>query len=852
MSDSHSNFAYSTVATAPSPAMSGTSLVVGTGDGAKFPTVPFNATITPANATPATMATASEIVRVTAIVTDTLTIVRATEGPNAARTVIIGDQIAATVTKKTITDVEIASSIGSLTILGHSYVAGTNYGNTGTDYMEEVGMLAVLCGLLDVSNENLIHHATAGSLLTSPTSSLNAVFGGWAGALQFLNPNNATMLTSNSAVLPAVPRSNPGLGLIVHGVNDLSANFLEWDYNLGASNGRNAWKHAMRTVISRMRAGALWCSKSPAGTVTWDAIFTFTGTWTDTIGVNNTSAAVKKTSTNTDSMKVTLPADIIPGTYAFCFKAQQNGYTTSSAILVGAASMTVAANTEFPQAGTFVANIGAEGANTREEVLVTAGAGTNTWTITRGRNGTSASAHGAGAVVTVATDTGLVTWSTNGSNATITGTTPLGGQGYFGQQVTVVKRFVLTAADAGKTITATVSGIVASDTSFQVQFDSFWMESPDPTPVVVMNCPRYAWGTSIIFANIATMNTDTAGIIAEFDGAVALADVDTYIFNRGGFSNGAVGTTSPIAFTANDKPTFDGLMNASPFKPFRMTINGVEDIWVTAVASSGGSNYNLTCTRGYNGTTPSNQGGVTPLQMSWAEFFANDNIHPNAYGHPWFAQQIYNAIQTLTVSPTQLARAAGNWTQNAKANVLDTADTCYLYPNVNALPTAVAIALQRVTYVPVYIPKDCTIVEIGCVVTASAASSVIALGIYDADTSGQRPGAKLYDCGTIAGTSTGLRTITGLACRHRGGYVWLAYLATTAAPTVRCVPEAGLGYPFIPQATPNVTYSQSIGYGQAGLSTLPVSATPVEASGTASTTNTAAMVHVRVRNTQFQ
>lgn len=101
--DKHNNFAYSVIATAPSPATSGLSLVVSAGDGTKFPTTPFNATIWPVNTQP-TKANA-EIVRVTAISTDTFTIVR-TQESTTARTVIVGDQIAAGITVKTITDIE--------------------------------------------------------------------------------------------------------------------------------------------------------------------------------------------------------------------------------------------------------------------------------------------------------------------------------------------------------------------------------------------------------------------------------------------------------------------------------------------------------------------------------------------------------------------------------------------------------------------------------------------------------------------------------------------------------------------------------------------------------------------------
>jgi hypothetical protein len=103
LADAHKNFATSLVATAPSPASSGASLVVTAADGAKFPAVPFNATIWPASSQPTTAN--AEIVRVTNISTDTLTITRAQES-SSARTVVIGDQIAATITAKTLTDVE--------------------------------------------------------------------------------------------------------------------------------------------------------------------------------------------------------------------------------------------------------------------------------------------------------------------------------------------------------------------------------------------------------------------------------------------------------------------------------------------------------------------------------------------------------------------------------------------------------------------------------------------------------------------------------------------------------------------------------------------------------------------------
>jgi hypothetical protein len=128
--DAHTNFAYSTVATAPSPAISGTTLTVASGAGAKFPAAPFNCTVWPVGAQPiytTVDTTTAEIIRVTSKGSgDNWTISRNQEDGNTTnRTIIIGDQIAATITKKTLTDAE--------TKLGVS-TGGNTGGSTGVLY----------------------------------------------------------------------------------------------------------------------------------------------------------------------------------------------------------------------------------------------------------------------------------------------------------------------------------------------------------------------------------------------------------------------------------------------------------------------------------------------------------------------------------------------------------------------------------------------------------------------------------------------------------------------------------------------------------------------------------------------
>jgi hypothetical protein len=101
VADGRKNLAFTTVVTPPSPGASGTSVVVA--DGTVLPATPFNATVwasgtipTPSNA---------EIVRVTLNSGGTLTITRTMES-TTARNIQVGDYFAATVTLKTLTDIE--------------------------------------------------------------------------------------------------------------------------------------------------------------------------------------------------------------------------------------------------------------------------------------------------------------------------------------------------------------------------------------------------------------------------------------------------------------------------------------------------------------------------------------------------------------------------------------------------------------------------------------------------------------------------------------------------------------------------------------------------------------------------
>jgi hypothetical protein len=111
MADAHKNFAYSTVTgtvtnNGLNPGTAGTSITVA--DASLFPTPPFNATIWPTGSQPtysSNTTLSAEIIRVNSVATNTFSVTRQTETPGS-RNCLSGDQIAASITAKTLTDIE--------------------------------------------------------------------------------------------------------------------------------------------------------------------------------------------------------------------------------------------------------------------------------------------------------------------------------------------------------------------------------------------------------------------------------------------------------------------------------------------------------------------------------------------------------------------------------------------------------------------------------------------------------------------------------------------------------------------------------------------------------------------------
>jgi hypothetical protein len=223
MYDAHSNLAYSTVAIAPSPATSGTSLTVAAGQGALFPTVPFNCTLYPPNSNP--LASNAEIVRVTNVTGDVFTIVRAQEG-TSARTVQTGWQIANTATKLVFTDIE------------NSIIQFISAGTTKASASQVV-----------FSNSNGVSFGASGQTITAsiPAASqstqpvaASASNGSFAfSTLGFSNANGVTFGTSAGSIVTASVAAGVAAGSLSAGTASMALGQAVFSNSNGISFGLN-------------------------------------------------------------------------------------------------------------------------------------------------------------------------------------------------------------------------------------------------------------------------------------------------------------------------------------------------------------------------------------------------------------------------------------------------------------------------------------------------------------------------------------------------------------------------------------------------------------------------------------
>jgi hypothetical protein len=701
------------------------------------------------------------------------------------------------------------AQINSLTIIGHSWTAG---GNTtlNVPQFNMQNMIPRLMGLLNVNNENVTHLGTGASYLTKTVAAFGGRNTGWGGVWQFVIPYSNQNVNDQSTGSITLPNPQPSSFVMVHGVNDIS--IMGYDTSTVNMNQiRTAYKNAVRSVISRARAGTLYSSyyaSGSAASVTWDSTITQSGFTSTAQTTSNTGVAVYRSSTNASTVTFTIPSNFTGGTIAMCFLGNKQAWTNINTNMNNTDVSTVVALTAFANTpyqnfanGDVVAWYSG-GVDSGERGLITAGGGTNSVTITRGFNGTAKTTHAINDEMTTASSIS-VNFSTNGSNSTITGNLPLGTIGVPGQtnaygqeRVPVVKRFVCTAADAGKTITATVSA-VASDTA-TVDFDSAWIEAFDPQPFVLANLPRYAYGAQqyVTEAQMTTWNSDVASVVAEFDASVQIADIDTVIHDRGGTLNTSITATQGTFGDAN--PTFTiTAVNPTVFATLpqnsTLAIEG-ERLKAGTITNNNNGTFTLSnCTRGTDGTTAGTHASAKII--SDGSFFTSDCLHLNAYGMNVAAKYLWYGFQSYQQqSPYSLSTGNGNSSDDRQRPQLGLAQNSYLAPAVTNLANTL-IAFNTQTFMPIYIPQTCIIVQAGVIVTATGVTaSTCRFGLYDLDAGRRGTFNLIHDFGTVSTVGTGFIAVNTYKMVKPGWYyVSSCEQGSGTASTKRCATGTAAG-----------------------------------------------------------
>lgn len=212
------DFATSLIATAPSPATSGTSLVLAAGMGARMPAVPFNAVVHPDGQLP-TIDNAEQVL-VTARTTDTLTITRA-QGLTTAKSIAAGWRLSNSIFAQ---DILNASSVtdelmtGTVNGTNKVFTTGSNFTNI---QVYKNGVAMHLTDDFTITGANQITFVTAPATGTKLTASYilgsQTMINGSSSLLQDETPTGAVN-GSNTAFTTARPYIANTLEVFINGV----------------------------------------------------------------------------------------------------------------------------------------------------------------------------------------------------------------------------------------------------------------------------------------------------------------------------------------------------------------------------------------------------------------------------------------------------------------------------------------------------------------------------------------------------------------------------------------------------------------------------------------------------------
>lgn len=413
-----------------------------------------------------------------------------------------------------------------------------------------------------------------------------------------------------------------------------------------------------------------------------------------------------------------------------------------------------------------------------------------------------------GAIVTV-----------GGTAANASGARAMGGQGAWGATAHVVVRIPVTGADAGKTISFTISGVISE----RVVMGGAWLEDEDPPTVCAPTFPRFPYNAYLLApgSSMTAMNTALVNLATyEFDSAVKTPDLDARwqsLFGATFVADPGAAGASPG--TVDIAPTDVANCMIAAGSQLR-TAATTEEMTVLSVDKTGASfsgdttKWRLSCTRqsseisGFNGTNASHAIGSSVWD---ARGIGSDRVHPSEFGHQVIAGVIFDSLNATVQTSIQ---QAGGIMARPKRRVGDLTWVGPLFAG-GTLATGSAASAQDVIHaMPVEITDELIILTLNMYLkTNAAAGGVVQMGIY-ADGAGQ-PGQLIYDSGDTSGITSGASkriTTAPINLKLRPQWVWFVYAlhgdATNAARFRGIASGAGiLNHPLATQFLPDDNYT---------------------------------------------
>lgn len=696
---------------------------------------------------------------------------------------------------------------GAILLDGDSY---TVLGGGGTIVSAHGGFAKRLAAALRIPGDELRYLGRGGAQGSSPSDGSDGDATGAGVMARRLFPDHIYFADPTPVV---TGRMFAALGVLKFGINDP---VRLW--TAASTVVVRAFKHGMRDRISRHRAAMLFQGIGTQWIALTGAGGSGGGSWSaDTTAPHAaTGGTYWKSAAANDEVRLTIPADLDTDRVAVLrFLGTSNLHTYMAAANDSATSLTL-----VDVWGTGAHNLINNGdvieiGSTGEQILVGTRSGTSLTGCTRHVNGSPTASIPSNASIYLPTTTARVDVSVDGGASVAhylagQGASAASGAGQARTMIGVAVRVPITRANAGKVIVAKVAGCVGLES---VRYDTAWLEDPTPAPMLVLNQPKFPYPSTASFfgegSNADVFNSALGDVVAEFDSAVKIADVRTYIEARyraviaAGSSIPASGSAS---FTIT--PTDAGLNRID-----RGSVIKVDSEELLVDSRSGNVVSVLAGGRGYNATTPAAHAAASGVtDCLW---LGPDRIHPSELGHLLYTVVLLSTLASVPQTDTQRANSG-----MVVARKEQTYRTDYWYTCRHSSRSTQSINNDQEWAMPFRLGEWVTLLRVGIEITGGGASTRnLRFGLRPIVDG--RPSLLYRDLGLLISdcSITGVRTNTADILTQIPPGLWVVTLApqgTGAAPTLRSFSdqaEAQIGQspadgPFSGSAVASVCWKQ--------------------------------------------